>query len=118
MVIKGKHIVIEIVQFGSPIQINNEEIRVAPCNSQEELLSGWIEAKEEIIIGESEKKQGDNLGTQIYGLNKRFFDLTQKFRIGNYGSFRIIFPIGEELIFDLLHSCQLLFGLNFNSLRK
>ncbi len=70
---------------------NNSKIRIAPCDARGNLLGDWVDAQAEIIVDETENKIIDQLVTKKYGLLKRFFDLTQKLRGGDYGSFRISF---------------------------
>jgi PPOX class probable F420-dependent enzyme len=75
---------------------NNAHVRIAPCDARGGLLGEWVEARAEIIKENAENKRIDQLVTKKYGLFKRFFDLMQKFRGGNYGSFRIFFPDLEK----------------------
>ena len=70
---------------------NNQQIRIAPCDSRGTLLGEWVEAQAEIITDASESERINRLVTKKYGLFKRFFDLMHTFRGGNYGSFRIEF---------------------------
>jgi PPOX class probable F420-dependent enzyme len=70
---------------------NNPKVRIAPCDSRGGILGEWVEARVEITQEEAENKRIDQLVTKKYGLFKRFFDLMQKFRGGDYGSFRIFF---------------------------
>lgn len=71
---------------------NNTHIRVAPCDARGRLLGEWVEAQAEIIKDKAENEKINRLVTKKYGLFKRFFDLMQVFRGGNYASFRISFP--------------------------
>lgn len=75
---------------------NNPEVLIAPCDSRGAVLGEWVKARAEIIQNDAENKRIDQLVTKKYGLFKRFFDLMQKFRGGNYGSFRIFFPDLEK----------------------
>jgi hypothetical protein len=75
---------------------NNPNVRIAPCDSRGGILGEWVEARAEIIQGEAKNKRIDQLVTKKYGLFKRFFDLMQKFRSGESGSFRIFFSDLEQ----------------------
>jgi PPOX class probable F420-dependent enzyme len=70
---------------------NNPKIRVAPCDARGNLLGNWVEAHAFIVTDESESETINQMLNKKYGLFKRFFDLMQKFRGGNYGAFRISF---------------------------
>ena len=76
---------------------NNAHVRIAPCDSRGAVLGEWVKARAEIIQNDTENRRIDQLVTKKYGLFKRFFDLMQKFRGGNYGSFRIFFPDLETM---------------------
>jgi PPOX class probable F420-dependent enzyme len=68
---------------------NNAHIRIAPCDARGGLLGEWVEARAEIISGQSENEKVNRLVTQKYGLTKRLFDLMGTMRKSNYGAFRI-----------------------------
>lgn len=57
---------------------NNARVRVAPCDRRGKLLGEWIEARAEVVTGETAAR-GLKLLTQKYFL-KRLFDLFAVFR--------------------------------------
>jgi uncharacterized protein len=57
---------------------NNPRVRVAPCDRRGKLLGEWVEARAEVVTGETAAR-GLKLLTQKYFL-KRLFDLFAVFR--------------------------------------
>ena len=62
---------------------NNPQVRIMPCGARGEPKGEWMSASAQAMPAE-EKDRINRLFRQKYGLQKRFFEMLNLFRGGNY----------------------------------